>query len=119
MPMALYGDFSRHAFIEALVGAVHASKAEPVKLPGWTVLKFVAPSARISANDDAPRTTALISAAIPTLRRAGVRTPMTAFLGGKRPPSQASDHGEHQSRTVDLLETHGGYLHQWNGAVTQ
>ena len=32
-------------------------KAYPVKLPGWTVLNAVAPSARISANDDVPSTT--------------------------------------------------------------
>ncbi len=66
MPIALYGDLPFHAFIEAPGGAVHASKAYPVKLPGRTVLNVVVPSARSSAADDMPRTTATISAPIPS-----------------------------------------------------
>src|SRR3954468_8137212 len=115
MPIALYGD-AFHAVIEAAGGAVHASKADPVKEPGWTVLYAVAAVAlaRANANSDAARTRARNDALIATLRRGSMSAwaPMMAFLGGKRtteptkrssgpPPPNGSIRTDRSGRSID------------------
>ncbi len=76
MPIALYGEAVRQASMVALDGAVQASNADPVKVPGCTVVQSAAAPALVCANvnDDAPRTATVNRALTASLRRSGVRT---------------------------------------------
>ncbi|GIE98413.1 hypothetical protein Ari01nite_58780 [Paractinoplanes rishiriensis] len=69
--MPRYGEDARHAAMLALGGAVQASNAYPVKVPGWTVLYAVAAPAvaRARVNIDATRIATLNTVLTTGLRR--------------------------------------------------